>query len=212
MSAAEELLDIGRRAVAEADPDDLWRRALQEAEALKVLVLGHENKSVSRRVCPDGAVGAAANPTPVTCTEPGYRSARTPTKLLARFSSRRSLGSGSGDAEDPALAFRGERKTGTDVVARQLREIGEDVGLAHARRQVRQDVPDGDAGPADARLPEANLRVDRDPAPVIHAQDRRLVMGVQARRWTPRRFYAVTVRMGFCLPNAQDHPRPKAVG
>lgn len=122
----------------------------------------------------------AAKPMSTTWREPGKTSERALTKLLARFSSKRSLGSGSGDAEDPPLALRRERKTGADVIARQLRKIGEDFGLCHTRCQIREDVPHGDAGPADTGLPEADLRIEYDPTPVIHAHDRRPVVGRRA--------------------------------
>ena len=154
---------------------------------------------------------AAAKPMSTTWRELGKTSERALTRLLARFSSKRSLGSGSGDAEDPPLALRRERKTGADVIARQLRKIDEDFSLGHTRRQIREDVPHGDAGPADTRLPEANLRIECDPTPVIHAHDRRLVLGRRASAdafvispgaWASR----------SCPPNGRYQPRPKAVG
>jgi len=40
--AAEEPFDVARRAVAKPDPDDLRRCPSQHAEALKILVLLHE--------------------------------------------------------------------------------------------------------------------------------------------------------------------------
>lgn len=56
VSAAEKRFDVGRRAVAEADPDDLWRRALEKAEALKIFILRHEDESIGGSVGPDGSV------------------------------------------------------------------------------------------------------------------------------------------------------------
>jgi len=53
---AEESFNIGRGAVAEADPDDLWWRALQQAQALKILILRHEDEPVDGGVSPDGSV------------------------------------------------------------------------------------------------------------------------------------------------------------
>ena len=70
---------------------------------------------------------------------------------------RRSSGPGTEDVEDPALAF-------TNALALQLRKVGEDVGLAHTRRWIRQDVANDDAGSPDAQRAEADLRIEYDPA------------------------------------------------
>jgi len=53
---AEEPFNIGRGAVAEADPDDLRWGALQQAQALKVLILRHEDEPVGSGVGPNGSV------------------------------------------------------------------------------------------------------------------------------------------------------------
>jgi hypothetical protein len=57
--SAEEAYYIVRRAVAEADPDDLRRRAVQNAQAMEVFVLGHEDEPVCRGVHPDLAVASS---------------------------------------------------------------------------------------------------------------------------------------------------------
>lgn len=49
----EETCYIVRRAVAEADPDDLRRSSMKNAEPVKVLVLGHENEPIRGGVRPD---------------------------------------------------------------------------------------------------------------------------------------------------------------
>src|SRR5207245_9945531 len=105
--------------------------------------------------------GAGANATSVTWAEPGYRSASAATRRAASFSSKSSLGSCSGSwaAHDPALALGGERQARADVLAGKLREVGQDLVLAHAGRKVGQDIADRDARAAHARLAEPNLGV-----------------------------------------------------
>ena len=54
----EETCDVDRGAVAEPDPDDLRRWSEKNAQAMKVLVLGHEDEAVRAGICPDGPVAA----------------------------------------------------------------------------------------------------------------------------------------------------------
>ena len=58
----EEPRDVGGGAVAEADPDHLGRRPAEHAQAVEVLVLGHPDEALGRRVCPHPRVGRAREP------------------------------------------------------------------------------------------------------------------------------------------------------
>lgn len=74
-----------------------------------------------------------------------------------------------------ALALGGVRKAGLDVVARELREIGQQCVLRHSTSQVPQDVADRDASPTDARLSEPDRWVDADAIEQAHALSLRQV-------------------------------------
>jgi len=50
---AEQILDLTGRAVADADPDGLRRRAAREAQLMEVGVLGDGDQVVRQRVTPD---------------------------------------------------------------------------------------------------------------------------------------------------------------
>jgi hypothetical protein len=78
--------------------------------------------------------------------------------------------SGNRDAHEPSFALGGKRKTRANVVAGELREIGEQFLLGHAGREVRQHVAHRYSHTANTRLPEPHLGVYDDPIPIIHAQ------------------------------------------
>ena len=58
VAAAKELKDIISGAITQPDPDDFWKWPKPDAQAMEVLVLGHDDESVFTRVRPDRSVGA----------------------------------------------------------------------------------------------------------------------------------------------------------
>ena len=48
----EHMDDLGGRAVAQADPDDLWWEATKDAEPVEVLVFGDEHEAMRCGVLP----------------------------------------------------------------------------------------------------------------------------------------------------------------
>jgi hypothetical protein len=58
----EQTNNVGCRAVAEPNPDYLRRRASQYAEALEVLILGHEDKAIGGCPFPDPKIRLAGEP------------------------------------------------------------------------------------------------------------------------------------------------------
>jgi hypothetical protein len=81
--------------------------------------------------------------------------------------------SAGGYTHHPTLALGGKRQTSADIVLRQLREIGQDLLLAHTGSKVREHVTDGNAGSLYARLPEPNFKVHDDSISVIHGSHNR---------------------------------------
>src|SRR6202035_5204547 len=53
--------DVFRRAVANPKPHDFGRRTSKNAEAMKILVFGHQHTRALARKLPDGGVGRAAS-------------------------------------------------------------------------------------------------------------------------------------------------------
>ncbi len=53
---------------------------------------------------------------------------------------------------------------------RELREVGQDLILAHTARKVGEHVADGDSRPLDNRLSEANFGINDDALAVVHRQ------------------------------------------
>src|SRR5438132_8220785 len=116
-----------------------------------------------------------ASPRLLTWVQSGYRSASSAASRAARFSSKSSICcSGGWYAHHPALALGGKGQTGADVNTRQLREIGQNLLLAHAGSKVREHIADGNARAPYTGLPEPNFWVYDDPIAVIHwCNDRR---------------------------------------
>src|ERR1035437_885765 len=50
--APEYSLNVGRRTIADVDPDDLWRWAVQQASLVKVRVFRNDGQSSGRRIVP----------------------------------------------------------------------------------------------------------------------------------------------------------------
>src|SRR6059036_2105889 len=72
-------------------------------------------------------------------------------------SSKKSRGiSRGGRCQGTALAFGRVRETSPDVVARQLREIGQNLRLRHATCQIAQNVANRNASASNARLTKAD--------------------------------------------------------
>lgn len=62
----------------------------------------------------------------------------------------------------------GVAKAGEDIVFSQIREVGEDFLVAHARSKVRQHVVDRDAHASNTGLPTALAGLDGDDVLIIH--------------------------------------------
>ena len=88
-------------------------------------------------------------------------------RAAVRGSGRRAA-SPSADRDQPPLAISGEREAGPDVLARQVREVPEQIVLGHARRQVVEHVGDRYPQATDARLAAAFSRLDGDPIQARH--------------------------------------------
>src|SRR6185295_6852666 len=68
------------------------------------------------------------------------------------------------------LAIGGEGQAGLDVVAGQVREVTEDLGLLHARGEILKHVVYRDPQSADTGLAPLLTRLDRDPRLMVHAE------------------------------------------
>jgi hypothetical protein len=81
-SNREAILSGG--AIAKTNPDDLGRRAAQNAESMKVLVFGHEHTAVLKGELPDLLVGSSA----LAKQSNVQRFGKTVTEKLAEFLSQ----------------------------------------------------------------------------------------------------------------------------
>ena len=63
-----------------------------------------------------------------------------------------------------------EGEGGRDVVVGQLGKIVEDLRPAHTRGEPAEDITDGDPHAANAGLPAAFSRFDRDDLSVVHKE------------------------------------------
>jgi hypothetical protein len=98
-------------------------------------------------------------------------------------SSKKSRGiSRGGRCQGTALAFGRVRETSPDVVARQLREIGQHLCLRHATCQIAQDVANRNAGASNARLTKSDGRIHGDSVEQVHRRSlRQLIFPCKVR-------------------------------
>src|SRR5205823_4613615 len=87
------------------------------------------------------------------------------------------------DADPHApLPLRGKGEAGLDVLLRQVREVIEDFGDGHSRREVGEDIVHGNAHATDARPAAPLAWLDGDPrSPLLIHQVPPLA------QWTPAR-------------------------
>src|SRR5258708_15947704 len=73
-----------------------------------------------------------------------------------------------------AFAIGSVREAGADIVANELREVGEDGVLAHAAGEIGQDVLYGQPRTANGWFAEADGGVEDDALTIVHARNARL--------------------------------------
>ena len=117
--------DILRCAVAEANPNDLRRCALQDAQAVKVFILGDQHEAALASQLPHGRISGTSS-----TDLPDVQRVRK--NVVQQFGEclrqllveeRRTALRG-GNSQCSALALSGVRETGPNVVACELRKIG----------------------------------------------------------------------------------------
>src|SRR3954454_12506019 len=76
-----------------------------------------------------------------------------------------------------------ERKAGANVVTSEFGEVGENLGLGHAGREILQDVLNCDAHAPNTRLPTALAGFNGNHGPVVHAKNLSLLL-FSGKGWT----------------------------
>src|SRR5712691_1275933 len=128
-------------------------------------------------------IASAAPPCPSNrmCREPGKMSATTSHNSSDSGSSKKSRGiSRGGRRQGTALPFGRVGEASPDVVARQLREIGQNLRLRHATCQIAQNVANRNASASNARLTKSDGRIHGDSVEQIHCRSlRQLIFPLQ---------------------------------
>ena len=121
---------VGSCAVAHAKPHDLGRRPTQDAETMKILVLGHEHAAVLLSQLPNGGVTGSALAKETNVQGIGEEIAQHRHQLFGQlFVEEQAHGSGGRNTLCAALALSGVRQARPDVFPGELREIAEDMIL-----------------------------------------------------------------------------------
>ena len=134
------------------------------SEPLEIRVLRHDCQPLGRRVCPHHRV---------VCGRQAYHQYLRPTRetpLPAAPGPPRLLVKRADSCGWPRYEACGIGRARSDVVSSQFREIGKQLRDGHAAREVFQHIAHRDAHTADARLPAALFRLDRDQMRVVHIQ------------------------------------------
>jgi hypothetical protein len=173
---AEDHLDLAGGAVPEPHPDYLRRRATHEPALAEVVVLGDDCEPTVTGVTPYGfVVGslevelADVSRVWIKVGEAAHEARREVVVEEELQGGARAVPLRGRIGDEPALAVSRKGESGANVLTLEVREVVEDLVLAHAPGEVVEDVVDGDAEPADARLPAPFPRLDGDPLAVVHA-------------------------------------------
>lgn len=110
---------------------------------------------------------AKVNPEPFLLRKAGERKLRADAADQGRRSRAREA-SIRRERDEPAFTVGGEGEAGQQVVESRVGEVTENRLHGPTRREVPEDVVPGDPRSADARLPPALRRVDRDESAIVH--------------------------------------------
>jgi hypothetical protein len=107
-------------------------------------------------------------------SDPGYMSASDSHSSSASGSSKSSRVISCGRRADRAsFAFRRVGEACPNILARQLREVAQDLVLGHSAGEVSQHVANRDPGSTDAWLPKSDACVYCDSLEQIHGRSLR---------------------------------------
>lgn len=170
--------DVSNGAVADPHPDHSWRWAAENAESVEVAVLRDQNETFRRRASPDCVIASASKAeidnVRRVWIQVGKVADQARREMPVEEDPQHSRGWPAAarlrcrNAGEPTLPVRGEGETSANVVARELREVGDDLIHAHPAREVREDVAHGDARTPHDGLPERDFGVDDDAVTIVH--------------------------------------------
>jgi hypothetical protein len=159
----EQRRNVLRSAVAETHPDDLRRRTSQDAEAMEILILGHQERIVLARELPHGEIRNAARIQLSNMQGPREDFPQQRAQFFRElFVKEQSHVSGGRNPERAPFTFGRVRQTRADVIRGELWKFPQKLVLRRAASQVAKNIADADSSTADAGLPEPYGRVDGD--------------------------------------------------
>src|SRR5260221_4703626 len=140
--------------------------------------------------------GAQPGPSSRMCREQGKMSATVWHNSSDSGSSKKNRGISRGwRAERTALAFGCVGETSPHVFGGQLREIGKNLGLGHAARQISQDVANRNTSASNAWFPKSDGRIHSDSVEQVHRGSlRQLIFRLQSSGSRPSAQRSVSYR------------------
>ncbi len=163
----EQSDDFIAGAVAEADPDEPGRMAVEETALIEIRIFRNEREAMGPRVVPDGFVGQTLQPAIADMGTFGKSAASNWGSFGERFSSKSSF---MRHDVQPTVTLGRKRETRLDVFGGEIGKISQNLGRRHAATEVVEHVRDRDARAAKAWFSAADTRVDGDAFTVIHAR------------------------------------------
>jgi hypothetical protein len=144
---------------------------VNDAQAMKVFVLGDEHALMIARQLPDSLIRRTAGAKRSKVKGVRDDIVQQCDELLGElFIEEQAHRSSGGNRVRSALAFRSVSETRPHILARQLRKIQEDLILRHPSGEVTEHVANADARATDAGLPKPDLWIDADPIEQAHAE------------------------------------------
>jgi hypothetical protein len=172
--------DLDPTAVADAKPEDLWRKAVKEASLSEVIIFRDDHEFVDGCPLPDRVVGRRAEAKIAYVERAGEQGREVANESRRKVlveeepNAHRPSQLRGGIGDEAALAVSRKAVDGEEVVVLEVREVREDLRLGHPGGQIRQDVVDRDAQAPDARLAPALPRLDGYTLGGVHEVDSRV--------------------------------------
>jgi hypothetical protein len=126
--APQQLNNVGSGAIAQTNPHDLRRCPTEDAQTMKILVLGHQYTTMLSSQSPDDRVRRTALAQYTNVQRVGKQIVQSRHKFFGQlFVEEQTHDSGGRGTHSAALTLGGIGQARSDVFSGELREVGQDL-------------------------------------------------------------------------------------
>jgi hypothetical protein len=166
---AQKILEVMYRAISSADPNDLWRKSLQDAEITEIRILCDDYKRCLLGVFPDSEIACAIQAYDKNVFRMWKQISQASNQTRREVVIKKQLHS-VGD-EKVLLTISSKSETSENVCFRKVRKFVENFLLRHSGSQIFQNIVYRDPHTADARLTPSLSGFNGNDVLIIHCCD-----------------------------------------